>query len=76
MTAKRVDQDPKAPTRGFATLLDQEAVGSYRGDPLYHASLDHSEYETLIAGAGFQLMEHLIHDPARGGRIVWIARRR
>jgi hypothetical protein len=51
-----------------------EAVGSYRGDPLYHASLDPSEYETLLTGSGFELIEHSINDPAKGGRIFWLAR--
>ena len=51
-----------------------EAVGSYRGDPLYHASLDPSEYETLLARSGFELIEHSINDPAKGGRIYWLAR--
>ncbi len=51
-----------------------DAVGSYRGDPLYHASLDASEYEALLAGAGFELIEHSINDPAEGGRIFWLAR--
>src|SRR5215470_12419348 len=31
-----------------AGLARGEAVGSYRGDPLYHASLDDSEYESLL----------------------------
>ncbi|MBV9519587.1 MAG: class I SAM-dependent methyltransferase [Hyphomicrobiales bacterium] len=53
-----------------------EAVGSYGGDSLYHASLDAAEYRSLLDGAGFELIEHSINDPARGGRIVWIARRR
>ncbi|MBU6462522.1 MAG: class I SAM-dependent methyltransferase [Bradyrhizobium sp.] len=51
-----------------------EAIGAYRGDPLYHASLDPSEYEALMAGAGFELIEHRGDDPAKGGRICWIAR--
>jgi cyclopropane fatty-acyl-phospholipid synthase-like methyltransferase len=51
-----------------------EAVGAYRGDPLYHASLDPSEYEALLARAGFELIEHSIDDPAKGGRILWLAR--
>jgi trans-aconitate methyltransferase len=51
-----------------------EAIGSYRGDPLYHASLDPSEYEALLADAGFELIEHSINDPAKGGRIFWLAR--
>jgi SAM-dependent methyltransferase len=53
-----------------------EAVGSYRGDPLYHASLDASEYEALLADFGFKLIVHSINDPAKGGRIFWLARRR
>ena len=53
-----------------------EAVGSYRGDPLYHASLDAAEYQRLLNEAGFDLVEHSINDPAEGGRIVWIARQR
>ena len=51
-----------------------EAVGSYRGDPLYHASLDASEYEALLADFGFELIEHSIDAPAKGGRIFWLAR--
>jgi SAM-dependent methyltransferase len=51
-----------------------EAVGAYRGDPLYHASLDASEYEALLADFGFELIEHAINDPATGGRIFWLAR--
>jgi 2-polyprenyl-3-methyl-5-hydroxy-6-metoxy-1,4-benzoquinol methylase len=51
-----------------------EAMGSYRGDPLYHASLDASEYEMLLANSGFELIEHSINDLATGGRIFWLAR--
>jgi hypothetical protein len=51
-----------------------EAVGSYRGDPLHHASLDASEYKALLADSGFEFIEHSINDPAKGGRIFWLAR--
>jgi SAM-dependent methyltransferase len=51
-----------------------EAVGAYRGDPLYHASLDPSEYEALLAGAGFDLIERSVGDFAKGGRSYWLAR--
>jgi SAM-dependent methyltransferase len=57
-----------------AGFSEGEAVGSYRGDPLYHASLDPSEYEALLAGVGFELIEHSINDPVKGGRIFWLAR--
>jgi trans-aconitate methyltransferase len=51
-----------------------EDVGAYRGDPLYHASLDASEYAALLADSGFELVERSINDPATGGRIFWLAR--
>jgi SAM-dependent methyltransferase len=56
-----------------AGLAYGEAIGSYRGDPLYHASLDAAEYRNLLASAGFEVVEHSINDPQEGGRIVWIA---
>ena len=59
-----------------AGLSYGEATGSYRGDPVYHASLDAGEYSNLLNETGFELVEHSINDPAKGGRIVWIARRR
>ncbi len=59
-----------------AGLGHGEAVGSYRGDPLYHASLDASEYQALLTDFGFELIEHSINDPAKGGRIFWLARSR
>jgi SAM-dependent methyltransferase len=57
-----------------AGLSQGEAVGSYRGDPLYHASLDPSEYVALLADAGFELIDHSVNDLAKGGRIFWVAR--
>jgi SAM-dependent methyltransferase len=59
-----------------AGLSYGEATGSYRGDPVYHASLDAGEYATLLNATGFELLEHSINDANKGGRIVWIARRR
>jgi SAM-dependent methyltransferase len=58
-----------------AGLGHGEGVGSYRGDPLYHASLGDAEYRSLLNDAGFALVVHSVNDPAKGGRIVWIARR-
>lgn len=51
-----------------------EAVGAYRGDPLYHASLDAAEYEGLLTTAGFELVDQIVEDPHAGGRTVWLAR--
>jgi SAM-dependent methyltransferase len=52
-----------------------EGIGSYRGDPLYHASLDAAEYEHLLALCGFNLLDHVVEDPRAGGRTVWLAHR-
>jgi SAM-dependent methyltransferase len=51
-----------------------EAIGNYRGDPLYHASLDHAEYRQLLAAHGFDVIEQITEDPQAGGRTAWLAR--
>ncbi len=53
-----------------------EAVGQYRGDPLYHASLRANEYRALLGRIGFEVVAHVIEDwQTGGGRTVWLARR-
>jgi hypothetical protein len=51
-----------------------EAYGAYRGETLYHASLDPADYEALLAKAGFAVVVHSVEDPQAGGRTVWLAR--
>lgn len=51
-----------------------ESVGAYRGDPLYHASLDADEYRILLTTAGFEPIAHSMGDPATGDRTSWLAR--
>jgi SAM-dependent methyltransferase len=50
-----------------------EAIGSYHGEPLYHASLAPEEYRALLTSNGFQVVEHIVEDPACGGHTVWLA---
>ncbi len=50
-----------------------EAIGSFRGEALYHASLDPTEYHALFRENGFDVMEHAVEDPLCGGRTVWLA---
>lgn len=52
-----------------------EGIGEYRGDPLYHASLDPEDYANLLAQNGFDILHHVAEDPDAGGRTVWLARR-
>ncbi len=54
-----------------------EAVGEYRGDPLYHASLSADEYRALIGGIGFEIIAHAVEDwRTGGGRTVWLTQAR
>jgi len=53
-----------------------EAVGTYEGEPLYHASLDGAEYQTLLDENGFEVAEHMVEDPNCGGHTVWLAQLR
>jgi hypothetical protein len=50
-----------------------EAIGTYRGEPLYHGSLDASEYHSLLAENGFQVVSPLNEDPIDGGHAMWLA---
>jgi SAM-dependent methyltransferase len=52
-----------------------EAIGEYRGDPLFHASLAPEEYQFLLSRHGFAILDHTVNDPRAGGRTVWLARR-
>jgi SAM-dependent methyltransferase len=53
-----------------------EVVGSYRGDPLYHASLSAGEYGELLSANGFEVILHSVEDWQTGcGRTVWLASR-
>lgn len=52
-----------------------EAIGSYQGEALYHASLDPTEYLGLLGANGFSVVAHAAEDPACGAHTVWLARR-
>lgn len=50
-----------------------EAIGSYRGEALYHASLAPAEYRALLDAHGFRVVDHVANDPACGGHTIWLA---
>jgi SAM-dependent methyltransferase len=50
-----------------------DAIGSFEGEPLYHGSLDASEYRTLLRDNGFAVVDHAVEDPTCGGHTVWLA---
>ncbi|MBW8281962.1 MAG: class I SAM-dependent methyltransferase, partial [Rhizobium sp.] len=51
------------------------AIGTFQGEPLYHASLDLNEYRLLLRENGFAIVDHVAEDPDCGGATVWLARR-
>ncbi|MFK8250294.1 class I SAM-dependent methyltransferase [Ancylobacter terrae] len=53
-----------------------EAIGTFEGEPLFHASLDPAEYRAHLDAGGFDVVAHAAEDPACGGHTVWLARAR
>jgi SAM-dependent methyltransferase len=51
-----------------------EAIGTFEGEPLYHASLAPEEYRRLLGENGFSVVDHVVEDAACGGHTVWLAR--
>ncbi len=53
-----------------------EAIGTLEGEPLYHASLDHTEYRRLLDDNEFDVVAQVNEDETCGGRTVWLAQHR
>lgn len=66
---------PGAPLMFTSGPHEGEAVGFWCGEPLYHASLSHAEYERLLAVSGCTIRSHIAEDPECGGHTVWLATR-
>jgi 2-polyprenyl-3-methyl-5-hydroxy-6-metoxy-1,4-benzoquinol methylase len=64
---------PGAPLMFTSGTSEGEAIGSYRGEPLYHASLDPEEYVERLEKNGFRVRAHAADDPDCGGHTVWLA---
>jgi SAM-dependent methyltransferase len=50
-----------------------EGIGTYKGEPLYHASLDGDEYRWLLSQNGFDVVLHVVEDPSCGDHTIWLA---
>ena len=66
---------PGAPLLFTSGPRHGEAIGNLHGEPLYHASLAPEEYRTLLATAGFTVVDARMEDPNCGGHSIWLARR-
>ena len=62
-----------APLMFTSGPAEGEAIGTYREEPLYHASLGLSDYEQLLATNGFVVRAYMAEDPACGKHTVWLA---
>ena len=51
------------------------AIGTFEGEPLYHASLGPEEYRRLLRENGFAVVDHVTDDPDCGGATIWLARK-
>ncbi|ESQ88354.1 methyltransferase [Asticcacaulis sp. AC460] len=51
-------------------------VGEWRGEPLYHGSLDAAAYRALLDENGFDLVHHVAGDPQCGHANIWLCRAR
>ncbi len=69
----RAHAAPGAPLMFTSGPAHREAVGSYGGEPMYHASLAPSEYRVLLDANGFDERGHVAEDKQCGGRTVWLA---
>lgn len=62
-----------APLMFTSGPAEGEAIGTYREEPLYHASLGPAEYRQLLANNGFVVRAYVENDPACGEHTVWLA---
>jgi Methyltransferase domain len=53
-----------------------EAIGTYKGEPLYHGSLDGAEYRSLLDQNGFDVVTHVVEDPKCGHHTIWLSQLR
>jgi SAM-dependent methyltransferase len=50
-----------------------EAIGTLKGEPLYHGSLDGEEYRSLLDQHGFDVVTNVVEDPDCGNHTIWLA---
>ena len=53
-----------------------EAIGTFAGEPLYHASLGSDEYNSLLDENGFEVVTHVVEDPNCGLHTIWLSQLR
>ena len=72
----RAHADPRAALMFTSGPDYGVAMGTLEGEPLYHASLNSTEYHALLAENGFDVVAHAVEDPNCGRRTIWLAQLR
>ena len=67
---------PKAALMFTSGPGEGEAIGSFEGEPLYHASLSQDGYRALLDREGFDVVSFAAEDPDCGGHTVWLTQLR
>jgi len=49
-------------------------MGTFGGEPLYHASLAPDAYRALLSENGFEVIANVFDDPQTGGHSIWLAK--
>lgn len=52
-----------------------EAIGTFEGQALYHASFDTAQYHQLLEQHGFEVLNHVEDDPTCGHANIWLAKK-
>jgi SAM-dependent methyltransferase len=67
---------PKAALMFTSGHSHGEAIGNYKGEPLYHGSLDGAEYRLLLDQNGFDVVSHVAEDAKCCHHTVWLTQLR
>ncbi|MBS0240058.1 MAG: class I SAM-dependent methyltransferase [Proteobacteria bacterium] len=69
----RAHANAKAVLMFTSGTTEGEAIGTFEGEPLYHASLAPEEYRSLLDDNGFEVVSQVFEDPHVGGHTIWLA---
>ena len=67
---------PRAALLFTSGHIHGEIIATWKGEPLYHGSLDGDEYRSLLGQNGFEVVSHVAEDPDCGQHTVWLAKLR
>ncbi len=67
---------PGAPLMFTSGFSHGEVLATFENEPLYHGSLDETEYAARLEENEFDVRSYLKEDPACGLHTIWLAQRR